>query len=359
MKSGVRRKLAAIVSADVVGYARLMGADEAGTLAQLESCFQGVVLPRIAARNGRVVKHMGDGLLIEFASVNDAVASALEVQKAMAERDTGDTPEQRIAFRFGVTVGDVIFRDGDVFGDGVNQAARLQELASPGGICISAGVYSQIKGNIDYPFRELGHKKLKNIAETVQVYATDFSEQEQPQSPIGWPFLTEKPRTPLTGGGCLCGKVRYQIWSSPLTVGFCHCRQCQLAPGAPLNAFAVFDKQNVTFTGDAPATFASSQLSRRAFCPTCGTSIYTDVRNIGYYSIRVGTLDNPADFPPQLHFGVESQIPWVQIHDDLPRIRTDQDPMLSARWQEVGEPKVGPNVPAADEREGWHRGKSG
>ena len=359
MNSGGQRKLAAIVSADVVGYARLMGADEAGTVSRLESVVQGVVLPRVTARNGRVVKQMGDGLLVEFGSVNDAVASALEIQKVMAEREVGVSTEARIRFRMGVTVGDVIFRDGDVFGDGVNQAARLQELASPGEICISAGVHGQIKGNIDHRFRDLGHRKLKNIAETVQVYTTEFADADQAQAPVGWPFLTEKPRAQLTGGGCLCGKVRYQIWSPPLTVGFCHCRHCQLALGAPLNAFAVFEKQNVTFTGEAPATFESSQLSRRAFCPKCGTSIYTDVRNTGYYSIRVGTLDNPADFPPQLHFGVESQIPWVEIHDDLPRIRTDQDPMLSARWQEVGEPKVGPNVPVADERADWHRGKSG
>ncbi|KUJ80838.1 hypothetical protein AVO45_07360 [Ruegeria marisrubri] len=344
------RKLAAIVSVDVVGYSRLMEQDEAGTLARLTGCMDSLVARRITARKGRVVKLMGDGLLAEFPSVVDAVACALEIQEAMAEREADIEPDRRIVFRIGVNVGDIVFMGDDIFGDGVNQAARLQEIADPGGVCVSGAVYEQVKGKVGQEFADLGHRKLKNVAEPVRVYGSAVKQAEKKETPIGWPFLTAAHSEPVAAGGCLCGNVRYKVWSRPVTVGFCHCRHCQLALGAPLNAWAIFEKQNVTFEGENPGLYASSELSVRAFCANCGTSLFTDIKDLGYYSIRVATLDNPADFPPELHYGVESQIPWVDIHDDLPRIKTEDDAQMSSRWVAVGQPKSGPTPPKAAER---------
>jgi class 3 adenylate cyclase len=344
------RKLVAVMSLDVVGYARMMQQDEADTLARVGRSFDELVSRRAEARSGRIVKSMGDGLLLEFSSAIDAVAAGLEIQKKSAEGNVAEAHDQPIIFRIGINLGDIIALDGDIFGDGVNRAARLQEIAEPGGICISAAVHEQVKGKIDDSFRDLGHRKLKNITEPVRVYGTATGSADETDKPAGWPFLTSAKRKPVTAGGCLCGQVRYKVWSQPVVVGFCHCRHCQLALGAPLNAWAIFEKQNVSFEGKPPALYASSALSERAFCGHCGTSLYTDVREAGYYSIRVATLDNPEDFPPELHYGVESQIPWVDLQDDLPRILTEDDPQLSARWVAVGEPKAGPTLPGAEAR---------
>ena len=344
------RKLAAIVSLDVVGYSRLMQRDEADTLARLGDCFDGVVSRRVAAHEGRIVKSMGDGLLIEFGTAIDAVACALEIQKNIAGEEAEIAQDRKISFRIGITLGDIIAIGDDIFGDGVNQAARLQEIAKTGELCISGSVFDQIKGKIEHTFVDLGHQKLKNIAQPVRAYRSTLTSAGEDEKPVGWPFLTPAKRTAVTAGGCLCGAIRYQIWSQPVAVGFCHCRHCQLAIGSPMNAWAIFEKQNVTFEGEAPGLYASSKLSKRGFCRTCGTSLFTDIEDIGYYSIRVATLDNPADFPPELHYGVEGQIPWVDIHDDLPRIRTEEDPQMSSRWVAVGEPSSGPTPPESKDR---------
>ncbi|MEJ2123066.1 MAG: GFA family protein, partial [Alphaproteobacteria bacterium] len=304
------------------------------------------------------VKYMGDGLLIEFSSAIDAVACVLEIQKAITAREAEIEEDRRIAFRMGVNLGDILVDGDDVFGDGVNKAARLQEIAEPGGICISGTVYELVKGKIDLAFRDLGHRKFKNIADPVRVYCSDANEPKMQEAPVGWPFLISEKRKPITAGGCLCGDVRYRIWSQPVTVAFCHCRHCQLALGAPVNAVAVFEQQNVTFEGAAPGLYRSSQLSERVFCKNCGTSIYTVVGDLNYYSIRVATLDNPADYPPEVHICVESQIPWVDIHDDLPRIRTSDDPSFSSRWVAVGKPKEGPTPPVAEQRYAAKRQKT-
>ncbi len=159
------RRLAAILSADMVGYSRLIGADEAGTLARLKACRAQVIDPAIAEHRGRIVKTMGDGLLAEFASVVDAVGCAIAVQNAMAGGD-----DQRIVFRIGVNLGDVVVEDGDIFGDGVNVAARLQEAAEPGGLCISGEAHRQVEGKVAAAFVDLGERKLKNIAQPVHLY---------------------------------------------------------------------------------------------------------------------------------------------------------------------------------------------
>jgi adenylate cyclase len=164
------RRLAAILAADVVGYSRLMGADEGGTLAELQELRRELADPKIDEHHGRIVKTTGDGLLVEFASVVDAVRCAVELQRVMAERNIDVPVDRRIEFRIGVNVGDVVVEDGDIFGDGVNVAARLEGLADPGGICISARVQEDAAGRLDLAFEDMGEQQLKNIARSVRVY---------------------------------------------------------------------------------------------------------------------------------------------------------------------------------------------
>ena len=167
-----KRKLAAILAADVVGYSRLAGADEERTLARLRALRSDLIDPTIAVHNGRVVKRTGDGSLIEFRSVVDAVRCAIEVQNSMVERNAGLPPERRIEFRVGIHLGDVVEEsDGDLMGDGVNIAARLEGIADPGGICLSEDAYRQVRDRIKEAFIDLGEKDLKNIARPVRVFA--------------------------------------------------------------------------------------------------------------------------------------------------------------------------------------------
>ena len=166
------RKLAAILVADVVGYSRLVGADEDRTLARLRALRSDLIDPTIAVHHGRVVKRTGDGSLIEFRSVVDAVRCAIEVQNGMAERNAGLPPERRIEFRVGIHLGDVVEEsDGDLMGDGVNIAARLEGIAAPGAICLSEQAYRQVKGRLDLAVTDLGQTQLKNIAEPIRVYS--------------------------------------------------------------------------------------------------------------------------------------------------------------------------------------------
>ena len=171
----VERRLAAILAADVAGYSRLMGQDEAGTLARLRNQRRELMDPKIGEHQGRIVKTSGDGILVEFASVVDAVRCATELQQAMGERNAEIAPAQRIVFRIGINVGDIIAEDGDIFGDGVNVAARLEALAEPGGICVSARVQEDVSGRLDIAFRDLGELQLKNIARPVRAYAIDMA----------------------------------------------------------------------------------------------------------------------------------------------------------------------------------------
>jgi TolB-like protein/class 3 adenylate cyclase/Flp pilus assembly protein TadD len=170
------RKLAAILAADVVGYCKLAGADEDRTLARLRGLRSDLIDPAIAVHHGRIVKRTGDGVLIEFRSVVDAVRCAIEVQNGMVERNAGLPPERRIEFRMGIHLGDVVEEsDGDLMGDGVNIAARLEGIADPGGICLSEDAYRQVRDRLKMEFTDLGKKELKNIARPVQVYALKIS----------------------------------------------------------------------------------------------------------------------------------------------------------------------------------------
>jgi len=171
MNQPVERRLAAILAADVAGYSRLMGADEEGTHERLTAHFRELVDPKIKEHRGRTVKNTGDGLLAEFASVVDAVRCAAEVQRGMIDREPEVPDEQRIRFRIGINLGDVIVEGHDIFGDGVNVAARLEVVADPGGVCISRTVREQIRDKLTYPFEDLSDQSVKNIARPVRVYA--------------------------------------------------------------------------------------------------------------------------------------------------------------------------------------------
>ena len=166
----VERKLAAILAVDVAGYSRLMGEDEEGTLAALRAIRRELGDPKIKEHRGRIVKTTGDGLLVEFASVVDAVRCAVETQREMAMRNAGIPPERRIEFRMGINLGDIIVEDGDIFGDGVNVAARLEALAQPGGICISRVVRDQVRDKLDFTFADMGEQQVKNIARPVRAH---------------------------------------------------------------------------------------------------------------------------------------------------------------------------------------------
>src|SRR5271163_1779876 len=202
------RKIAAILVADVVGYSRLAGADEERTLARLRALRSDLVDPAVAGHRGRTVKRTGDGSLVEFRSVVDAVRCAIEVQKGAVERNAGLPPERRIEFRVGVHLGDVVEEvDGDLMGDGVNIAARLEGICEPGGICLSEQAYWQVKGRLDLAVTDLGPTQLKNIAEPIRVYSLAVGVAAQAK-----PVKTAKPVTPVPS------KKRAAL--TPLTAAF-------------------------------------------------------------------------------------------------------------------------------------------
>src|SRR5262245_17428544 len=185
----IERRLAAIMAADVVSYSRLMGADEVGTLRTLKAHRRELIDPAIAGHHGRIVKTTGDGLLVEFASVVDAVVCAVAVQRGMFGRNAEEPEQKRILFRIGINVGDIIIDGDDIFGDGVNIAARLQTLCEPGGLCISRMANDQVRDKLALSFADLGEQMVKNIARPVGVFglaAKDIAaltEDELPQAP--------------------------------------------------------------------------------------------------------------------------------------------------------------------------------
>jgi len=170
VEARVERRLAAILAVDVAGYSRLMGVDEEGTLAALKACRRDFIDPKIAEHRGRIVKTTGDGALIEFASAVDGVRCAMEIQRVMAERNTAIPEDHRIEFRIGINVGDIIIDENDIYGDGVNIAARIESLAEPGAVCLSENAYQQIKGKLSLDVTDMGDQQLKNIAQRVRVY---------------------------------------------------------------------------------------------------------------------------------------------------------------------------------------------
>src|SRR5215471_5771045 len=173
----VDRRLAAILAADIAGYSRLMGADEEGTLRQLKAHRKELVDPKITEHRGRIVKTTGDGMLVEFVSVVDAVRCAVDIQRDMLERNSSIPAEKRIQFRIGINVGDIIIDGDDIYGDGVNVAARLEALADPGGIMVSRVVHDQVQDKLGFEFDDMGEQTVKNIARPVGVHRVHLTEQ--------------------------------------------------------------------------------------------------------------------------------------------------------------------------------------
>src|SRR5467141_3287281 len=193
MKQPVERRLTAILAADVAGYSRLMGADEEGTHERLKAHLRELVDPKIKEHHGRVVKNTGDGMLVEFPSVVDAVRCAVEVQRGMVERNAAAPVDERIEFRVGINLGDVIVEGEDIFGDGVNIAARLEALAEPGGICVSRVVRDQVRDKLDLAFEDMGEQQVKNIARPVRVFRVRPDAAVSAVSPAPALALPDKP----------------------------------------------------------------------------------------------------------------------------------------------------------------------
>ena len=185
------RRFVAILALDVAGYSRLMSVDEEGTHERLKAHLGQLVDPKIKEHRGRTVKNTGDGLLAEFASVVDAVRCAVEVQRGMIDREPMVTDERRIRFRIGINLGDVIVEEHDIFGDGVNVAARLEALAEPGGICVTGMVHDHIRDKLGYPFDDMGEQSVKNIARPVRVY------ELRPEAIAGLPRSSSPPPTAI------------------------------------------------------------------------------------------------------------------------------------------------------------------
>jgi adenylate cyclase len=188
----VERRLAAVLAADVAGYSRLMGADEVGTLAALRVIRCDVVDPAIREYKGRIVKTTGDGMLVEFASAVDAVTCAMSVQTKMADDATS-----KIAFRIGINIGDIIIDGGDIFGDGVNVAARVENECEPGSVCLSGSAFEQVRGKTEFTFDDLGEKSLKNIDRPVRLYAARPTRQKAEVAPL-YPKLRSRCRFPTS-----------------------------------------------------------------------------------------------------------------------------------------------------------------
>jgi len=331
----MERRLAAILAADVVGYSRLMAEDEAGTLARIKTHRGEVLEPAVARHGGHVVKFMGDGALVEFPSVIDAVQCAVEVQRA-----TMAAPGRVILLRIGVALGDVISDAGDIYGTGVNIAARLQEIAEPGGICISGTVHEQIEGKTDHRFIDLGTQQVKNIPKPVHVFG-DFARVMTPsKSAKRRPFLEASGAgsARVLTGGCLCGAVRYEITKPAIDSGYCQCKMCQRFSGAPIIAGATYPKDGVRLTKGEPRYFRSSPIAERGFCPICGSSMFYKPiarRWTDWLFVYAGTMDGEIDAPPEWHLGVESHVPWLTVDDGLPKVRCDESPGLVEAYVEA------------------------
>ncbi|MGI9317783.1 MAG: GFA family protein [bacterium] len=346
----MKRQLTAILYADAVGYSRHTDLNEESAHAQLNSSLD-LLIQLIERTEGKKVHEAGDAILAEFPSIVSAVQTAIDFQKQMATQNNSRSSDNRFEFRVGVNLGDVIHDRGDIYGDGVNLAARIQELAEPGGIAISGAAFEQTKATIIQPFHDLGYQKLKNISEPVHVYSLDISDIEGATHPAaflnasikGQPLFdlngVESESTSTNSGSCLCGQVSYEISEPQVGAGFCHCRICQRALGAPINAWVAFPDRAVHFWQRKPTYYQSSVIAERGFCPNCGTSLTYRMLKPSlsdYLILCIATLNNPGNIAPVWHGGVESQLPWLNLHDDLPRMQTKDSPSLRNAWASVG-----------------------
>jgi adenylate cyclase len=235
------RRLAAILAADVAGYSRLMGADEEGTLARLKALRRELADPKIKEHRGRIVKTTGDGLLIEFVSVVDAVRCAVEVQREMTDRDADVPSDRRIEFRMGINLGDIIKDGRDIYGDGVNIAARLEALAEPGGICVSRVVRDQVRDKLTFSFEDMGEQQVKNIARPLRVHRVVLGEgPASPEPATGTPTkpplaLPDKPSIAVLPFANMSGDPEQEFVSDGIAedviTALSHYPRCSSSPG--------------------------------------------------------------------------------------------------------------------------------
>lgn len=331
-QENIERRLAAILLADVVSYSRLMGENEEGTLRALQSHRINLIDPTIGQFQGRIVKLMGDGVLVEFPSIVNAVECGIAIQKGMVARNKNIPDDNQIKFRIGINLGDILIDGDDIYGDGINIAARLEALSEPYGVCISNSVYTQIDGVLEHEFTDLGAHALKNISKPVRAYhhkaAPDLSTPKSAFRPFIDPPV-EKPSN-ITGG-CLCGAVQFEISKADVGTMYCHCRMCQKFTGSPVMAGTTFPIAAVKYTVGLPKYYQSSNIAKRGFCSDCGSSLLYQ-GTVGQWTewvlILTACLDDPGQFVPSYHLGVESTIPWHTVQDELPRTRCEDSPSL-------------------------------
>jgi hypothetical protein len=315
-----------------------MGIDEARTLGALQAHRAELIDPAIVDHNGRIVKVIGDGLLVEFASAIDAVECAVAIQQGMAVRNSNVPDERMVVYRIGINLGDVIIDGDDIYGDGVNVAARLQELAEPGGVFVSGTIFEQVDGKVGQSFADLGNQQFRNINKLIRVYSVSFSSVSSASGQHPMLDMVGGKKVPVTGG-CLCGEIRYRVTEPALDTNFCHCRMCQKFSGAPVTVGSTYSVSAVQFTKGEPRYFKSSPFAERGFCVNCGSSLtyrpltpYVTPAWANWILIYTGSLDNPVPNVPTWHLGVESQMPWVDIQHARKRVRCQDSPDLVEAW---------------------------
>jgi adenylate cyclase len=342
----MKRQLAAILYADAACYSRLTGQNEELTHKQLNAGLN-LLIEQIAAHDGSKVHEAGDAILAEFSSVTEAVNTAVEFQKTMATRELDLDENEKIQFRVGINVGEIIHDREDIYGNGVNIAARIQEVAEPGNLCVSSTVLEQLDSEANYSFDDLGYRDFKNIKRPIHVYQLrlaglidSYPMLALESRVIGQPLFDDAMEKSLvTRGRCSCGSVCFEISQETLGTGICHCRICQRSSGAPAFAWAAFPVEAVKFTHDKPKYYRISLIARQGFCRKCGSPmIWQSLKPepADYVVIATASLDNPEDYAPTWHGGVESQMPWLQINDDLPRMRCEESPLLRKAWSSMG-----------------------
>ncbi len=333
----MERKLAAILAIDIVGYAGRVSRDENQTLEKVQTMGREIIGMQVEANRGRLFKSMGDGFLAEFSSTNEAVNCAIGIQRAnlLASQNSNEDP---LLLRIGVSLGDVVVQGDDLLGDGVNIAARLEAMAEPGGIAVSADVMAQIRGKINLPLEDCGHHRLKETDAPIHVYMT----RSGPGETGGFMDIDEAAlQKKLIKGGCLCGAIRYEINSPQISTGYCHCRICQKFTGSAMSTWTAFPVSAVQYVDQEPRYFASSPIAERGFCPQCGASLVYRLiqpRKAAYLVVFTSSLDEPQGHAPAAHSGIESKMPWIDILDDLPRTRTANSRVLQEAWTSVGMP---------------------
>ncbi len=333
----MERKLTTIVAMDVVGFAGLVSRDERGALARLARLKEDVVRLHVEAHRGRVFKSMGDGFLAEFSSTIEAVNCAAGIQRAISLAGQGADDPSPLVLRIGVSLGDVVVEGDDLMGEGVNAASRLEAMAEPGGLAVSAEVMAQVRGKTDIPLEDQGYRRLKETDAPIHVYMTRAKH-------VGGGGFFDFDEDALKGevitGGCICGRIRFEISAPPISTGYCHCSICQKFSGSAMSTWTAFPKSAVSF-GTEPTYFGTSPIAERGFCSTCGASIaycLLQPKEAAHIVLFTPSLDHPENYAPVAHSGVETKMPWLEIFDDLPRTETRDSRVLQQAWSSVGLP---------------------